>query len=287
MKHAYLIIAHNEFSVLEQLIKALDDPRNDIYLHIDKKVKYFPEYKTRYSNLYILDNRIDVCWGDLSVVEAEYVLFEEAVNKGSYNYYHLLSGVDMPLKSQDEIHTFFNQYQGKEFIGFYQSPVEKEINRKVNKFHFFPKDFRTTSGMVSIIKRVIRFSGLKIQYILGYKRNKSINFKKGTQWVSITDQFVKYVLIKKKEVMKIYKNTFCSDEIFLQTLCWNSHFRNNLFNSGNEEKGCMRMIGWKEGVLHDWENKDYNILVESEFLFARKFNSKNMKVVNRILNQIL
>lgn len=29
--HAYLIIAHNEFEVLQKLIEALDDPRNDIY----------------------------------------------------------------------------------------------------------------------------------------------------------------------------------------------------------------------------------------------------------------
>lgn len=36
--HAYLIIAHNEFEVLQKLVGALDDPRNDIYIHFDKKV---------------------------------------------------------------------------------------------------------------------------------------------------------------------------------------------------------------------------------------------------------
>ena len=41
MKHAYLIIAHNEFNILEKTIELLDDERNDIYLHIDKKVKNF------------------------------------------------------------------------------------------------------------------------------------------------------------------------------------------------------------------------------------------------------
>ncbi len=41
MKHVYLILAHNEYPVLECLIKAIDDPRNDIYIHIDKKVKSY------------------------------------------------------------------------------------------------------------------------------------------------------------------------------------------------------------------------------------------------------
>ena len=35
MKHAYLIIAHNEYPVLETLVSMIDDERNDIYLHID------------------------------------------------------------------------------------------------------------------------------------------------------------------------------------------------------------------------------------------------------------
>lgn len=38
-KHAYMIIAHNEFDLLEILVRLLDDPRNDIYVHIDAKVK--------------------------------------------------------------------------------------------------------------------------------------------------------------------------------------------------------------------------------------------------------
>ena len=35
MKHAYLILAHNEFVILERLIQAIDDERNDIYIHFD------------------------------------------------------------------------------------------------------------------------------------------------------------------------------------------------------------------------------------------------------------
>lgn len=31
MKHAFLIIAHNEYPVLEVLLSMLDDERNDIY----------------------------------------------------------------------------------------------------------------------------------------------------------------------------------------------------------------------------------------------------------------
>ena len=39
IKHAYMIMAHDQFELLSILIKMLDDPRNDIFLHIDKKAK--------------------------------------------------------------------------------------------------------------------------------------------------------------------------------------------------------------------------------------------------------
>ena len=37
MKHAYLVIAHGEYLVLEALLSMLDDDRNDVFLHVDKR----------------------------------------------------------------------------------------------------------------------------------------------------------------------------------------------------------------------------------------------------------
>lgn len=39
MKHAYLIIAHSNLKQLHKLLLLLDDPRNDIYIHLDLKSK--------------------------------------------------------------------------------------------------------------------------------------------------------------------------------------------------------------------------------------------------------
>ncbi len=36
-KHVYLIMAHDNFDMLSLLLKELDDIRNDIVIHIDKK----------------------------------------------------------------------------------------------------------------------------------------------------------------------------------------------------------------------------------------------------------
>lgn len=37
MKHAFLILAHNNWRQLNNLVKFLDNEDNDIYIHTDKK----------------------------------------------------------------------------------------------------------------------------------------------------------------------------------------------------------------------------------------------------------
>lgn len=286
MKHAYLILAHNEFDVLRFLLKAIDDPRNDIFIHFDKKVKQLPELKTEYSNLYLTNDRIDIRWGDVSVVEGEYILFKAAFGKGPYAYYHLLSGVDMPLCSQNEIHAFFEQYNGKEFIGYSTGDIQQQIDRKVNRYHLFPRHFRDTGGGLSFLRRSLRYVVLQLQYLFGIRINRTTHFKKGTQWVSITHDFVNYVLQHKEQVMKAYSYTFCSDEIFLQTLCWNSPFKDQIFDIKNEGRGSQRKIGWKDGVLYDWKEEDFDEIMQSDLLFARKFNSKHLDFVKKLYEHL-
>ena len=180
MKHAYLIIAHNEFEILKRLIQALDDERNDIYIHFDRKLNHYPDCRTSYAKLTFLEERMDVRWGDISVVDAEFALFDEAYRRGEYSYYHLLSGVDMPLKTQNYIHRFFEKNAGKEFVGYYQGNISKEIDRKVCRWHLFPKSFKETEGGLAVTKRVLRAGCVRLQSLLGIRRNKDINFRKGT-----------------------------------------------------------------------------------------------------------
>jgi hypothetical protein len=271
-------MAHNEFELLQILVLCLDDPRNDLFVHIDRKVKTLPRLHVTKAGLVMLEERVDVRWGDVSVVEAEYALFEAAVKKGSYQYYHLLSGVDLPIKSQDYIHQFFNEHSGKEFIGYTLTTITPEVIRKVQCWHLFPRHFHSKSWAI----RIPRALFLRIQEFFGIKRNKCIDFKKGTQWVSITDGLVRYAIDYKEWALKTFSHTFCSDEIFLHTLCWQSPFRKNLFNTTRDEMGCLRAIGWKNRCLTDWGTEDLALLKDSPALFARKFNSKDMSFIREI-----
>lgn len=169
-KHAYLIIAHEEFEVLQKLVEALDDKRNDIFIHMDKKVRNLPVLRCKKAGLSWVENRVDVCWGHVSQIESEYVLFEAAKESGAlYAYYHLISGTHMPLKSQEAIHAYFNRLQGKQVLNFLDA-TPYEVNFKMNRFHFFIKNHRHAhslkAGMAQLFWRVL----LRIQTLLRIKK---------------------------------------------------------------------------------------------------------------------
>lgn len=65
-KQAYLIITHKNDLEFQTLLKMLDDPRNDIFIHMDKKNTQYNEAETislvKKSAVYHVE-RTSVTWG--------------------------------------------------------------------------------------------------------------------------------------------------------------------------------------------------------------------------------
>lgn len=276
-KHAYLIMAHNEFDILEKLISLLDYEFNDIYVHIDKKVKNFDfsyfKCLVKKSNIYFI-NSINVRWGHFSQIKCEIELLRNAIDK-KYEYYHLLSGVDLPLKSQHEIHEFFIKNKGKEFVHFCSESEVSNIKFRVLNYNFVKYNKIKYIGVVfNFINKIAGF----IQRIIKIKRKweNDIAIKYGSNWFSISYDLAKYVVDKEEWIKKRFKYSLCGDEVFLQTLVYNSDFKHKLYKSdlyGNYIQ-CLREIYFEGVNPYIFRVNDFNRLVLSENLFARKFSSR-------------
>ena len=121
-------------------------------------------------------------------------------------------------------------------------------------------------------------------------KNQNINFQKGANWFSITDNFVKYVLSKEEWIQNIFKYTSCCDEIFLQTLIINSKFQENLYDKkfdDNHITSVKRYIDWNRGGPYVFRKEDFNDLINSEALFARKFDlNVDREIVDMIFEKL-
>lgn len=287
--HAYLIMAHNGFDTLKKLICLLDDVRNDIYIHIDARADGFIESDfdgaAEYSKLHFI-KRSTVFWADFSQTSAELDLLEAACEGGEYSYYHLLSGSDLPLKTQDEIHTFF-EGRNDEFIGICPKEVPYSVNR-LKYYHFltgnrFYRKSKPLKGLDLILT--------KLQALFGINRLKGENIKviDGWTWFSVTDDFARYIVSKRSYIEKIFSKSIASDELVMQTMIYNNpEFYSRIYDTKSLTKGSLRCIDWKRGRPYTFKNEDFEELINAEdVLFARKFDAEvDSLIIDRLFENI-
>ena len=269
MNHAFLIIAHNEFSILQMLISRLDDPDFDLFIHFDRKVKALPHLEVKKSRLHILDERVDVRWGTVSQIQCETALFEEAVKHGPYAYYHIISGVHLPLKPVNGIKAFFDSADGFSVLtGLCQSTARQE-RVKVRSYNFFLRNYSSRNAVVRKVSHFLWKGCLAAQRVLGIERNRGKFFYKASNWVSLTDEAVRYILSRKKEIMDTFRWSFCGDEYFVPSELMASPLRGKIINDDRLLK--REILSASASVFH---LSDLPELEQSEYLFARKFTSE-------------
>ena len=226
----------------------------DVYVHIDanseikinnnKRVYVYKKYKTK--------------WGSFNIVNATLLLLKNAYKKDAYERYILLSGQDLPLKTNADIISFFtcneNEYIETNKISFKQWNHKKIICNIMNNF----------------IKQVFKY-----------------DFYCGSQWFNLTKSSVKkilnYIVCNKIFLIKYHflENIYwkdCSDEKFFQTLI-------HLIGDVKIVNDNLRYIDWTDQYKHPLilHENDYDKIIHSTALFARKFDDT---VDNGIIEKI-
>ena len=284
-KHAYLIMAHTQPELLKKLLQMLDNERNDIYLHVDSKAKDYPLDEVAAvlkKSKCIFTERTDVKWGSYSQIHCEMVLLKEAV-KTEHAYYHLLSGMDLPIKSQNEIFTFFEKYNGLEFVDEDDAAISEAALSRVKYTHKF-------YGKAGSVKDLLGALSTKGQKLLGVDKTQKysdIIFQKGRNWFSITHGLAKLVVEKEAWIQEVFGQSVCGDELFLQTVARNSEYVEKICNPNTmPEIPDTRYIDWKRGSNNNpyvFREEDFEELKNAPGLFARKFDlNVDEKIVEKL-----
>jgi hypothetical protein len=267
MKHAWLIIAHNQFGILQRLVSLLDDERSDFFIHIDKKVRDLPNVHVDHGHVYFLSNRIDVRWGTYSQIQAEMALFSTAMEKDTYDYFHIISGTTLPLKSIDEIDAYFEKLAGKStVIGLCKDDPYQET-LKIHRYNLFTRNYASNKPFRRQASQFLWKSGIAIQRLLGIRINRDSVFYKASNWVSLSRDAVQHLLSRRDAIEKTYRYSFCGDEYFVPSeLMASPSFKDCVIN---DEFYLKHNIGRSNAETLRLE--DFPALRQSQYLFARKF----------------
>lgn len=277
-KHAFLILAHKNMDQVGELLSALDHPRSDFYVLIDLKCKEDITVLKRYvkKGKIFFVKRISASWGGDSLIRAELILIDAASKNNHYQFYHFLSGQDFPLKSINEILSFYDIHSGKEFISIDNNP--NLITDRVK--YYYP--FQNISKGKKIFGVLLRKVSKNVEKLFRINRiDTNIIYGVGSQWFDITDNFARYVLSQKKFIKEHFKSGFCVDEIFLQTVYLNSNKIYNRYHANRTQKhpfiqdtyfDVCRAIDWTRGAPYTYTAEDLPMLKETGCMFARKFD---------------
>ena len=288
LRHAYLITAHSKKAQLLNLLRLLDDPENDLYLHIDKKAQGFTEAEMIAAAPHCRVSfvpRLDARWGSETFIDAILSLVRLA-SEEEHAFYHLLSGVDLPLKPQSEIRAFFNAHMGEEFVSFERETAKPDvIEGRIARWHWQ----RPVDPLLKKFHRRVAPASIFLQRIIGVNRikNAPVVFQKGGVWFSITHAMARYAVEEMPRYRAYYRHTSCADEIWLQTLVANSPFmqRRAYMGFDDELAATMRYVDWSGGGASPrvLTSADFDMLMQSGMLFARKFDDAvDADVIRRI-----
>jgi hypothetical protein len=272
MKINFLILAHNLPDQFKLLVSCLQGNENEIFAHIDIKEnqeKYFS------NAIHFTRKRWDIKWGRIEMVYATQHLIETAYELNSQaDYYILLSGQDLPLKPISELANFLSNNIPFSFI--HSKPVENEwidAIPRLSRFHFGTKFAQKLKA--------------KILNLIIKKRTLPLNYTAygGSQWWCLHASHIEYILNCEKlpQLLTYFKTTLIPDEHFYQTVLENCNFSNSII------KNNLHYMSWdlNSNSPNTLTISNFNELINSEKMFARKFNIKvDRHLVTKITNHI-
>ena len=294
MKQAYLIIAHNKVEQLKFLLSLLDYEKNDIFILFDKKATITEKQKNELSQIVMksrvfFTREIPIYWGDYSLVEAEMELFGAAAKQEQYSMYHLLSGVDLPLDTAENIYNFFDSRKEYNFLTMVSDElyIRNKVYERVAFKTMFPHlTLRTVNNkfLRSVLKIYRKFE-VELQRIFKVDCFKKFNLelKYASNWCSLNKKAVDILLEEKKLIASIFKNTKVNDELFIPTILQKHQLLNTVYSieptndKPTDFQGNLRYINWWDGSPYTWTDSsdDIDQLKRGKALghkFSRKFD---------------
>jgi hypothetical protein len=279
MRVAHLVITYTNALQTERMIRRMQHPDFDFYIHLDKKLPIGSHlFLEKIPNVYLIKDRVNVIWAGYNTVEATIRSVKEIFRTGRpYDYVHLMSGQDYPIKPAAAIHAFFSTHQGKEFTEFeHFDKWADESYPRIREYHLtnfnFPGRYYFQWAMNKFLP--VRKSPLPMEY-----------YGSSMFW-ALTGNCLKYIielLDENARLKRFMQLTWGSDEFLFQTLVLNSSFKDNVVNDNllflDRDKGAAHPNIITAGHLQK--------LLQSPKLFARKFDINRDSAVMDQLDQFL
>jgi hypothetical protein len=275
MKIAHLILAHKNPAQLERMIRAMEHPGFDFYIHLDKKAGAAAfAHLVNNRNVFFIGKRANVYWAGYGTIQATLNGFQEILPKG-YDYINVISAQDFPLKAPEHIYEYLAGRPGKEFITCESIDDQwKEAAPRVRRYHLINWRIPLKYRLSDLATRLLPPRKFPLDYKIVGRAN----------WFTLTPAAAQYVigfLEEHPEVVRYFKYCWGADEFIFATILYNSHFKDRIENN----LVYVDWTGQTKGHPRVLLSGDFEALKASGKLFARKFDMETDPGIFSLLEQ--
>ena len=278
MNIVFAITCHKITAPLLHTVQYLSSfEENVILIHVDKKADIEDFLILEKSNVFLIPNRVEVDWGSVSQIESMLELMRFSL-KFQYDFFFLLSGDDIPLKTNSELRDFLSTFFDYNFIAFDKKMTYERVEGRVKYTHpsaLFQRDSK-------LLNRLIRkyFSLTKNVFFKNesFEQNKYRlpRLYKGTNWLGLKIDSIKYILDYVGEndwFLKLFDASLCADEVFFHTII-KTNPKIKIFDHPNYPIPSLRYVDWPGPVAPKiLGEEDISKMEGSGCFFARKIDA--------------
>ncbi|HWY10650.1 MAG TPA: beta-1,6-N-acetylglucosaminyltransferase [Bacteroidia bacterium] len=284
MKIAYLIISPKNPLQVYNLIHALSNGKNHFFIHLKKGMEFEIEKINKLPNVCFSEKKHRSGWAGFKVLLATIDLIKLAKKADpDFDYYINLSDSCYPIYNNEIIEKYLFTHNFN-FIEGLKLPSNKLDAGGLQKIElpWFQDEFQDLNPYV---KKYLHKAIHLIYRILNIKRSfpKEYDAYFGSQWWALTNFAVDILLNSvnnEKKLLNFFKRSFAADEQYIQTVIYNAkELEDKIINKP------FRYVDWNtNGPPKTLTMTDYNDILQSGFLFARKFDHENEPEIIRALN---
>ncbi len=274
MRDACLLLCHDNPGQVNALAARLAAAGHEVFIHMDAG-SMLQDCIREAGRIHLLPRPLSVRWGDWSITAATLLLLRAALGRGkSFRYVHLLSGQCLPAMPMARLDAELDAAAagGRQFIEC--EPIRQGSGSGGGFMHrvdvWYP---RCMVDKHDISHRRFWFYTRNMRRLRlrrpGYYLFRP--FFKGSQWWSLTGDCAAAVLAYADAhpfFTHFFRNSFCSDESFIQTCVVKAGYGGSLAGSNG------RYIDWPAGPSFSPRTlgeADWAAVRGSGCFFARKF----------------
>ncbi|XP_074653678.1 N-acetyllactosaminide beta-1,6-N-acetylglucosaminyl-transferase-like [Tubulanus polymorphus] len=202
---AYGILVYENFEQFERLFRAIYALQNYYCIHVDRKsaaafYNAVAKLTGCFENAYVVGTRVDVRWGEFSLLEAEVACARDLLKYKRWKYYINLTGHEFPLFSNRQLVRVFKAYNGSNDIDV----QTEDIWKGRWTFRWYAAFNRTNE-----LKEPVPYN---------------LTTRKGELHVTASREFMEFALTDEKAQAFYYwlRDILIPDESFYTTLNFNS-----------------------------------------------------------------